>query len=82
MGFFEIQAFEQTAYFHFLKFTEYCLFFVCFIYIDPEQLYGINNLKGSLFLYARLCVTEKSPKFATYSERHNCLTCWTTIPPN
>ena len=23
----------------------------------------------------KLCVTEKSPKFATYSERHNCMTC-------
>ena len=74
MGFFEIQAFEQTAYLQMGKFIEFCLIFVCFIYIDPEQLYGINSFKG-LYFYARLCVTEKSPKFATYSEQHNCMTC-------
>ena len=59
MGFFEIQAFEQTAYFQFCIISEFCLIFVRFIYIDPEQLYDINSFKGSLFLYARLCVTEK-----------------------
>ena len=46
VGFFEIQAFERTAYFQFFKITEFCLIFVCFIYIDPEQLYGINSFKG------------------------------------
>ena len=74
MGFFEIQAFEQTAYFQFCKITEFGLIFVRFIYIDPEQLYDINSFK-CFFLYARLCVTEKGPKFATYRERHNCMTC-------
>ena len=24
----------------------FCLIFVCFIYIDPEQIYGINSFKG------------------------------------
>ena len=37
-SFFEIQAFECTAYFQFLKSTEFCLIFIPFIYIDPEPL--------------------------------------------
>ena len=50
MDFFEIQAFEQTAYFQFCKITEFCLIFVRFMYIDPEQLYDINSFKG-LFIF-------------------------------
>ena len=46
VGFLEIQAFEQTAYFQFCKITECCLIFVRFIYIDPEQVYDINSFKG------------------------------------
>ena len=37
VGFVEIQAFEYTAYFQFLKSAEFCLIFISFIYIDPEQ---------------------------------------------
>ena len=44
MGIYEIQAFEQTVYF--CKIKEFCLIFVHFIYIDPEQLYDINSFKG------------------------------------
>ena len=50
VGFFEIQACEQTAYFQFCKITEFCLIFVRFIYIEPEQLYDINSFKG-LFIF-------------------------------
>ena len=61
MGFFEIQAFEQTAYFQFLKFTEFCLIFVCFIYIDPGQLYGINSFKRLfIFVFWTMCDRKKS----------------------
>ena len=38
VGFFDIQAFECTAYFQFLKSTEFCLLFISFIYIESGQL--------------------------------------------
>ena len=75
MGFFKIHAFEQTAYFQFCKITEFCLILVRFIYIDPEQLYDINSFKGLFIYVCQTMCAEKSNKFATYSERHNCMTC-------
>ena len=52
----------MDSLFSILKFTEICLIFIPFIYIyiyiDPEQLYVMNSLKCSLYLYARLCVTK------------------------
>ena len=62
-----ILNFENLENFAYFSFASYILIL--------NNYMTLTVLKGSLFLYARLCVTEKSPNFATYSERHNCMTC-------
>ena len=61
MGYFEIQALNRQPIFNFENLQIFFLISACFVYIDPEQLYGINSFKGRfIFVCLTMCDRKMS----------------------